>query len=65
MKCDFKTLPLILYQVYNVIVSLSLFVVVYTISQQKTLFVKSNMAKKIAAEKLNLRLSQNVITLMK
>ena len=36
MKCDFKTLPLILYQVYNVIVSLSLFVVVYTISHQKT-----------------------------
>lgn len=36
MKCDFKTLPLILYQVYNVIVSLSLFVVVYTISYQKT-----------------------------
>ena len=37
MKCDFKTLPLILYQIYNVIVSLSLFVVVYTISHQKTL----------------------------
>lgn len=36
MKCDFKTLPLILYQIYNVIVSLSLFVVVYTISHQKT-----------------------------
>lgn len=36
MKCYFKTLPLILYQVYNVIVSLSLFVVVYTISHQKT-----------------------------
>lgn len=36
MKCDFKKLPLILYQVYNVIVSLSLFVVVYTISYQKT-----------------------------
>ena len=36
MKCDFKTLPLILYQIYNVIVSLSLFVVVYMISQQKT-----------------------------
>ena len=27
-------------------------------SQQKTLFVKGNMAKKVAAEKLNLRLSQ-------
>ena len=36
MKCDFKKLPLILCQVYNVIVSLSLFVVVYTISYQKT-----------------------------
>lgn len=36
MKCDFKTLPLILYQIYNVIVSLSLFVVVYTISHHKT-----------------------------
>lgn len=36
MKYDFKTLPLILYQIYNVIVSLSLFVVVYTISHQKT-----------------------------
>jgi len=36
MKCDFKTLPLILYQIYNVIVSLSLFVVVYMISHQKT-----------------------------
>ena len=36
MKCDFKTLPLILYQIYNVMVSLSLFVVVYTISHQKT-----------------------------
>ena len=36
MKCDFKTLPLRLYQIYNVIVSLSLFVVVYTISHQKT-----------------------------
>ena len=34
MKCDFKTLPLILYQIYNVIVSLSLFVVVYTISHR-------------------------------
>ena len=36
MKCEFKTLPLKLYQIYNVIVSLSLFVVVYTISHQKT-----------------------------
>lgn len=36
MKCDLKTLPLKLYQIYNVIVSLSLFVVVYTISHQKT-----------------------------
>ena len=37
MKIDIKSLPLKLYQVYNVIVSLMLFVVVYMISHQKTI----------------------------
>ena len=37
MKIDYKSLLIKLYHIYNVIVSLSLFVVVYMISHQKTL----------------------------
>lgn len=37
MTIDIKSIPLKLYQFYNVIVSLSLFIVVYMISHQKTM----------------------------